>query len=455
MDSMLKEPKNVYFVGIGGIGMSALARWFRLRGFRVGGYDRTPSPLTEKMRTEEQIEINYRDDAEAIPAAYRSPEDTLLIYTPAVPKESRQLGFFLRNGFVPHKRSQVLGMLSRSGKALCIAGTHGKTTTTTLLAYLLKKSSVGCNAFLGGISVNFGTNLLTDPSSDYMVVEADEYDRSFLQLDPWIAGITAMDADHLDIYGDRESMVEAFGEFADRTAEKGLLFLKKGLRLTGRKADGYYAVDEPGDICSDHLRVEGIRYRFDYHGRGREIPDLLLGIPGRINVENATLAIAVALEAGVTPDEIRAALPGFRGVERRFSILAEGRVTYMDDYAHHPREIEAVLSSAREMWPDKKLTVAFQPHLYTRTRDLSAGFAAALDLADEVLLLEIYPAREEPLPGVDSGLIRKQLKKPGRILSKEALLKYAEEVREGVFMTMGAGDIDRLVPALTRLFAKR
>ena len=448
----MESVKQVYFVGIGGIGMSALARYFKQLGYPVAGYDRTPSPLTRKMEEEEGFPITYTDDVREVDVAYRQPDSTLVVYTPAVPSDNHILTFFREGGYALHKRAEVLGFVSRSRKALCVAGTHGKTTTTTLLAFLLERSHVGCSAFLGGISSNFGSNLVVDTHSDYVVIEADEFDRSFLHLRPEMAVITAMDADHLDIYGTRACMVEAFEEFARLT--RGALFLKKGLTLATRAVDGYYAVGEEADYYAANLRVEEGSFRFDYVGKGLEIKDLQLCFPGRLNVENATAAITLALHAGATHGEIRAALPDFRGVARRFDIHARGgRVMYIDDYAHHPREIEAVLSSIREMWPHRRLTVAFQPHLYTRTRDFYVDFARSLNLADEVILLDIYPAREEPIPGVTSGLIAARLTVPVMRVSKEDFpARVREHVREGIFLTMGAGDIDRFVPVFTSMF---
>ena len=435
--------------------MSALARYFKAIGCHVAGYDRTPSALTEKMKQGERIEVNYRDEEAEIGLRYRDKANTLVVYTPAIPQDSKQLNYFRSNGFSLHKRSEVLGLLSRTGKALCVAGTHGKTTTTTLLAFLLKNSRIGCNAFLGGISMNFGTNLLIDRYSEYIVVEADEFDRSFLHLSPYIAAITAMDEDHLDIYGNKAHLIEAFDEFAERTREEGKILLKAGLKLERSEVDGYYAIERVTDNYSDHLRVQGNHYIFDYHGQKAEIKDLVLGVPGRMNVENATLAITMALEAGVQPDEIRKALPEFRGVLRRFNIHTSGAVLYIDDYAHHPREIEAALKAVREMWPEKKLTVAFQPHLYTRTRDFQSEFAHSLNIADQVILLDIYPAREMPIPGVTSAVILDKLNVPAHIVAKGEFPKFVEQnVGEGIFMTVGAGDIDRFVPVFTDMFNK-
>lgn len=446
--------KAIYFVGIGGIGMSALARYFKVMGYDVAGYDKTESPLTRKMSEEEGFDITYEDTEAKIGEVFRDKEHTLVVYTPAVPGENRILSFFQDNGYALHKRAEVLGFLSRSKKALCIAGTHGKTTTTTMLAFLLKNSHVGCSAFLGGISSNFGTNLLIDKDSDYVVIEADEYDRSFLHLHPEIAVITAMDADHLDIYGTHEELLKAFEEFALQT--RGQLFLRKGLELKRRAITGHYAAGEKTDYYADNLRVDNGSFLFDYIGKDIEIKDLRLCFPGRVNVENATAAITVALHTGMTAGEIREALPLFKGVARRFDVHAKNdRIIYIDDYAHHPREIEASLSSIREMWSEKKLTVAFQPHLYSRTNDFYPEFAKSLNLADEVILLDIYPAREKPIPGVTSALIADRLTVPCVRVTKEDFPAYVKEhVTEGVFMTVGAGDIDRFIPVFTEMFNK-
>lgn len=443
-----KAITHVYFLGIGGIGMSALARYFKQNGYQVAGYDRTPSSLTQRMQEEEGISVDYRDEVDAIPEEYRNPVSTLLIYTPAIPADNRQLAFFQENGFLPHKRAEVLGMLSRQGKAICVAGTHGKTTVSTLTAFLLRHSAVGCNAFLGGISMNFGTNLLLDRNSSYIVIEADEFDRSFLHLTPWAAVITSMDADHLDIYGDRSKLTEAFEAFAQQVdPQDGRLFIRKGLELKQARVTGYYGVDTEADEEADHLEMVGERYRFDYHGKRGDILGLETGIPGRLNVENATAAITLALEAGVTAEEIRRALPEFRGVARRFNIhVNNGKCIYIDDYAHHPREIEATLRSIRELWPELPMTVVFQPHLYTRTRDFYPEFARSLSLADRVILLDIYPARELPIPGITSEIIREWLTVPGQTLSKAALFEEViDRFDHGILVTMGAGDIDRLV----------
>lgn len=439
--------KYIYFLGIGGIGMSALARYFKAEGYVVAGYDRTPSALTEKMRQEEGIDINYVDEEEQVAPEFRCPETTLLVYTPAIPADNRQLAFFRKTGFVLHKRSEVLGMISRRGKAICIAGTHGKTTTSTLTAFLLYHSRIGCNAFLGGIAANFGTNLLLNRNSAYLVIEADEFDRSFLHLSPEMAIITAMDEDHLDIYENKANLTEAFEQFAGLVRPEGGLFIKKGLQLEKARVAGYYGVETDADCCASRLRIIDGFYHFDYSGLGMEIADLKLGIPGRLNVENAVAAITMALQAGVNPEEIRKALPQFKGVARRFNVhVQQAGCVFIDDYAHHPREIEATLRSIRELWPEEPLTVVFQPHLYTRTRDFYPEFARSLSLADRVLLLDIYPARELPIPGITSEIIRELLTVPGQILSKDELLRYVkDDFRKGILVTMGAGDIDRLV----------
>lgn len=445
--------KNVYFLGIGGIGMSALARYFKAVGYRVGGYDRTPSALTQKMQMEEGIEINYDDISEAIPSEFQDKHKTLLVYTPAVPDNNQQMSFFREMGFTLHKRAEVLGMISRQGKAICVAGTHGKTTISTMTAFLLQRSEIGCNAFLGGISANFGTNLLLDAHSSYIVIEADEFDRSFLHLSPTLAAITSIDEDHLDIYQNKANLTEAFKSFAQLVSPTGVLFLKQGLVLPGIDRALYYGVETDAMCRAENLRVDNGLYIFDYYGRGVEIKNLKLGVPGRLNVENATIAITLALEAGVSLEEIRRALPDFRGVARRFNIHVNNTsVIYIDDYAHHPKEIEATLRSVREIWPNKKVNVIFQPHLYSRTKDFYLDFARSLSLADNVLLLDIYPARELPIPGVTSQMICDNLTVSGTIKSKEEILSWLEQdFQDDIVITMGAGDIDRLVSRITEI----
>lgn len=453
----LDNIKNVYFVGIGGIGMSALARYFKLKGYEVAGYDRTETPLTKKMAKEEGIAINYVDDAQEIASKYMDIATTLVVYTPAISKDNSQLNFFINNGFVPHKRAEVLGLLSRAGKALCVAGTHGKTTTSTMLAYLLHNSKIKCSAFLGGIATNFGTNLLVDTTSPYIVIEADEFDRSFLTLNPEMAIITSMDPDHMDIYGNRDSVIAAFEDFAEKVSPNGgKLIIREGLEIKRRKVDGYYARGEKTDYYSDNLRLDNGLYVFDYHGKKADIKDLKLGVCGEVNVENATAAITLALEAGVEPSEIKAALPEFKGVFRRFNVLfRDEKKIYIDDYAHHPKEIEATLKSIRAIWPDKKLKVIFQPHLYSRTHDFCDEFAESLSLADEVVLMNIYPAREVPVEGVTSHIVMEKITVPVRLLTADEIVaEIASDEDKGIVITMGAGDIDKLAPRLCEKLIK-
>ena len=448
--------KNIYFLGIGGIGMSALARYFKAKKYTVAGYDKTPSPLTDILQSKEGISINYEDHESAISPEFHNPKTTLVVYTPAIPVDSQQMAFFQTNGFVLHKRAEVLGMISRQGKAICVAGTHGKTTVSTMTAFLLHHSEVGCNAFLGGISANFETNLLLDDKSEYTVIEADEFDRSFLQLSPEIAVITSMDEDHLDIYENKENITEAFEAFAQKVKEEGKIFLKDGLSLVNTTVTGMYGLEESADCYSDHLRIDDGCYIFDYHGINVDIQDLKSGVLGRLNVENLTAAITLALEAGVTAEEIKKSLPQYKGVARRFNVhINDGQRIYIDDYAHHPSEIEATLRTVKEMWPHKKISVIFQPHLYTRTRDFYIGFAKSLSLADQVFLLDIYPARELPISGISSEIICEQLSVPGRIMSKEALLDtVVPDFKDGILITMGAGDIDRIVNKTVEILKK-
>ncbi len=442
--------------------MSAIARYFKFRGLDVAGYDRTATPLTHELERE-GIAISYEDREELIPEEYRDPLTTLLVYTPAIPQDSPEKLWFMEHGFTLHKRAEVLGLLSNGGKALCVAGTHGKTTTTTLLAYLLDNSTVGCSAFLGGISRNYGTNLLQSSKSEYIVVEADEFDRSFLHLTPYIAAITAMDADHLDIYGTKEAMQDAFAQYASQVRSDGRIIVKSGLESNPRFASmplpvESYGVESPtATYHTENLRIVDGLYEFDYIGCDLRIEGLRLGIPGRMNVENATLAITMALRCGATPEEIRVALPNFKGVERRFNIHAvAGEDLYADDYAHHPAEIAATISLVREMWCNKPLTIIFQPHLYTRTRDLYKEFAESLNRADRVILTDIYPAREEPIPGITSEIILERLTIPAILIPKERVVEYLRENFEGgVVVTVGAGNIDTIIPDMAAWMRER
>ncbi|MDY2673647.1 MAG: UDP-N-acetylmuramate--L-alanine ligase, partial [Phocaeicola vulgatus] len=440
------------FIGIGGIGMSALARFYNAKGANVAGYDRTRSELCRNLE-KEGIEITYDDDSEIVPVAFRDREKTIVVYTPAIPKENKILSFFREGGFEILKRAQLLGRITRQHKGLCVAGTHGKTTTCNMIANILQQTKKGCNAFLGGIALNWNTNLLLSDKTDRVVIEADEFDRSFLHLSPTLAAITSIDEDHLDIYQNKANLTEAFKSFAQLVSPTGVLFLKQGLVLPDIDRALYYGVETDAMCRAENLRVDNGLYIFDYYGRGVEIKNLKLGVPGRLNVENATIAIALALEAGVSLEEIRRALPDFRGVARRFNIHVNNTsVIYIDDYAHHPKEIEATLRSVREIWPNKKVNVIFQPHLYSRTKDFYLDFAHSLSLADNVLLLDIYPARELPIPGVTSQMICDNLTVSGTIKSKEEILSWLEQdFQDDIVITMGAGDIDRLVSRITEI----
>ncbi len=447
--------RNIYFIGIGGIGMSAIARYFKFKGLNVSGYDRTESELTDTLQ-KEGIAVHYVDDSGFIP---KDVEHTLVIYTPAVPHDLGELVYAQNNGYTVLKRSRALGEISRGQQCLAVAGTHGKTTTSTLLAHIFTESGAGCSAFLGGISKNYDTNLLVS-HNPVIVAEADEFDRSFLQLFPEIAVITAMDADHLDIYGDLDHVKEAFRSFASQVS--GTLITKIGLEITaehsGAKILRYSYNDARADFYADNLRKDSCGYfDFDLHHPGGVIGDCRVGVPGRVNVENAVAASAVALSSGIRPEAVRHALGTFLGVKRRFDIqLNRPGCAYIDDYAHHPKEISAAIRSIRDIFPDRKLTAVFQPHLYTRTRDFADEFANALSAADSLVLLDIYPAREEPIPGVSSRMIFDKVTARDKILlEKEKLMDYLREEKEkggiDVLITFGAGNIDRFIPQITDL----
>lgn len=456
--------KTVYFIGIGGIGMSALARYFRHQGFAVGGYDLTPSPLTKTLE-EEGIWVHYQDDVAAIPAEFLAP-DTLVIYTPAVPQEHRELTFFRDGGYRLIKRSEALGEVTRLGRGLCVAGTHGKTTTSTLLAHLLYSTS-GCSAFLGGISNNYKTNLLLGETNDYVVVEADEFDRSFHRLSPYMAIITSADPDHLDIYGSAEAYRESFEHFTSLIEPGGALVMRRGIPVTPRLGSDValytYALGEEADFYASEVRVCDARLFFRWHypavgTRPSGSLEVELGVPLLINVENAVAAMAVAYLTGVGAEQLGEALAAFRGVYRRFDRVVESeRGVLIDDYAHHPIELEASIRSVRTLYPNRRLLGIFQPHLYSRTQDFYREFAASLDLLDEVILLDIYPAREQPIAGVTSELIAREMKLEQKIvLSKAELLPHLEaRARElDVVLMVGAGDIDRLVGEVATLMQK-
>lgn len=454
----MAEYRNIYFIGIGGIGMSAIARYYNAKGFRVSGYDKTPSPLTHALENE-GIEVHYEDNTSYVP---KDIETTLVVYTPAIPKDMGELVYVQENGYRVIKRSRMLGEITQGQRCMAVAGTHGKTTTSTLLSHIFTASGEGCSAFLGGISKNYGSNLLIH-QNDVVVVEADEFDRSFLQLYPEIAVITSMDADHLDIYGDESHIREAFKAFASQVS--GTVIVKKGLDITAEDTEAKILTYSYNDPSADFHAVltEGDgngRSHFDLHWPGGVIRDCMVGIPGWVNIENAVAASAIGLTYGLDPERIKEALAGFSGVRRRFDIRLENeRCIYIDDYAHHPREIAASLTSIRGNYPGRKLTAIFQPHLYTRTRDFAEGFAEALSHADRLILLDIYPAREEPIPGVTSEIIFDGVSLDDKVLlRKEELMRHLESLeapRNEVYMTIGAGDIDRFVEPLAELLKKR
>ena len=437
---------NYYFIGIGGIGMSAIARYFKNRGFAVSGYDRTPSALTHQLE-EEGIAVHYEDDINAIP---RDVEQTFVIYTPAIPDDLGELQYVRSHGYANCKRSKALGEIARGQECLAVSGTHGKTTTSTLLAHILTQSGEGCNAFLGGISKNYDTNLLLS-KNPVLVAEADEFDRSFLQLYPHIAVVTATDADHLDIYNDHAHVVEAFGLFTQQVDADGTVVVKQGVDVPLENTAARvlrYAYDTPCDFyASDITPLADGRFDFTLNFPKGRIEHCSVGIPGWVNVENAIAASAVALLHGTAPKDIRAALASFQGVKRRFDIhINSPKIAYIDDYAHHPNEIKAAISSIRNIFPGRKLTGIFQPHLYTRTRDFAEDFAEALSGLDALILLPIYPAREEPIPGITSDIIFDRVTIADKVLiPKEQLMDHLAGIPLDCLVTFGAGDVDRFI----------
>lgn len=439
--------KRVYLLGIGGIGMSGLARYFRRLGCEVAGYDRTSTELTRALEAE-GMPVTYSDDVATVPANFQEPsEETLLIFTPAIPKDLALKAFFVNQGHELFKRSQVLGFISASRFTIAVAGTHGKTTTSTMVAHILKDSGYDCSAFLGGISSNYQNNVLFG-ENNVVVVEADEYDRSFLTLHPNIAIVTSADADHLDIYGDPEELVTSFKLFLDRVVDGGDKIVKKGLPFSGNIT---YSREEQCDAYAENVHVRDGEFYFDYHSADLTIKDIHLGIPGLHNVENAVAAITVAKLLEIDADKIVQALSNFKGVKRRFEFLVRTKEhVYIDDYAHHPEELRAFLTSMKKLYPNKKLTVVFQPHLFTRTRDFIDGFAEVLGLADELLLMEIYPARELPIEGVDSSWLLSKIELENkRLVSPEEVLEIVKSESPELVVTVGAGDIDKLVKPLS------
>ena len=462
-----KDIQKIYFIGIGGIGMSSLARYFLAQGKKVSGYDKTETDLTKKL-VKEGIPVHYTDDPSLAPK-----DAEWIVYTPAIPKGHKELKFYTENGYTILKRSEVLGEITKSSFNICVAGTHGKTTVTTMIAHILRDSGYGCNAFLGGIAVNYDSNFWSS-QSNVCVVEADEYDRSFLKLSPDIAVITAMDPDHLDIYGSGQAVEEAFIEFSGRLKRGGLLIRKWGLKreeeLMASRHISYGVGNLGGDIYADRIEMDRGTYRFDVQSAEWSLKNVRLTMGGLHNVENSVAAIAAAHELRITDDKIRNAIAGFKGVKRRFEYVIppndqkneKGKLVFIDDYAHHPEELRALISGARQLFPDQMITIIFQPHLFSRTRDFADGFAKSLDLADQVVLMPIYPARELPIEGVSSGLILGKMKiKKKRILDREEMLawiknEFMKEVKEkpGVLITAGAGDIDNLVEPIADILKK-
>jgi len=456
----LKDIKAVYFIGAGGIGMSAVARYFMSRGLYVAGYDKTPSALTRRLE-EEGMRIHYEESVDDIPQACMNRENTLIVYTPAIPENHKELVFFRNNGFDLEKRAQVLGMLTRSHKGLCFAGTHGKTTTSAMCAHIMHQSKPDCNAFLGGIAKNYSTNYILSEKSDYVVIEADEFDRSFHWLRPWMSVITATDADHLDIYGTKEAYLESFRHYTTLIQPGGALIIHRGLEMRPDVNSGVkvydYALDE-GDFHAGNIKIGDGKITFDFISPLENVPRIELGHPIPINIENGVAAMAMAQLCGCTADELRNGMRTYQGVERRFDFkINNGKVVFLSDYAHHPREIYQSVRSIRELYRDRKITAIFQPHLYTRTRDFYKDFADSLSMLDKVILCDIYPAREEPIPGVSSQLILDCIR-PGvekQLVRKEDIPALVASGDFEVLVVLGAGDLDNYVPQIAEILLNK
>lgn len=451
--------QSIYFIGIGGIGMSNLARYFMSKGKKVAGYDRTETPLTKDLVTE-GAEIHYTDDVKLIPGYCKDKGSTLVVYTPAVPAENEEVRYFQQNGFTIQKRAQVLGIITKSSKALCCAGTHGKTTTSSMLAHILKQSHLDCNAFLGGILKNYGSNLMLSDKSEFTVVEADEYDRSFHWLHPYMALITSVDPDHLDIYGTEEEYLKSFEKFTSLIQPGGALVMKHNIKLspkTGKDVRIYtYSMDK-GDFHAQNIKIGNGEIRFDFVTPKGTIDNIQLGVPVKINIENGIGSMALAWLNGATAEELRHGMATFMGAKRRFDFLLKtDKIVMIDDYAHHPEELAASITSVKELYPDRKLTGIFQPHLYTRTRDFAPEFARSLSLLDELILLDIYPAREKPIEGVTSKIIFDKVTCPKTLCNKEELLPLLENKKDlEVLLTVGAGDIDRLLDPIKDILERK
>ena len=452
----LKDIKAVYFIGAGGIGMSAIARYFMHRGMVVAGYDKTPSELTRRLEKEGML-LHYEENVSEIPHACKKPESCLVVYTPAVPADHKELIFFREGGFEVQKRAQVLGILTRMHKGLCVAGTHGKTTTSAMCAHVLHQSHVECNAFLGGITKNYGTNYLLSDNSDYVVIEADEFDRSFHWLRPWMTVITSTDPDHLDIYGTKEAYLESFRHYTTLIQQGGALIIHRGLEMQPDVPEGVRTYDyslKEGDFHAANIRIDNGEIVFDFVSPIENVDNVWLGHPVPINIENGVAAMAMAQLAGCTAEELRYGMKTYRGVDRRFDFkLKDQRHVFLSDYAHHPKEILASARSIRQLYQNRKITAIFQPHLYTRTRDFYREFADALSLLDEVILCDIYPAREQPIPGVTSKLIYDNLRPDMErsMISLDEVLPLVKSRDFDVLVVLGAGDLDNLVPQITKI----
>ena len=451
--------ESVYFIGVGGIGMSALARYFVSQGKAVAGYDRVSTSLTDQL-TREGIDIHFEDRSQLIPKEFRNPDLTLVIYTPAVPEKHQQLNYFRKGGFRVIKRSVALGEVFNTGRGIGVAGTHGKTSISTMLAHVLHSSTLGCNAFLGGICKNNSSNFYLDPASKVIVAEADEFDRSFLTLFPEVAVVSSMDADHLDIYHTEENLHLSFEKYISQIREKGKLIYKHGLTpaIPFHVEPFTYSVDQKeADYHVEAMEPNGLGYAFKVNAPNLVFPIIKLQIPGILNVENALAALAVAHQMGVAPEVIALAMSEYKGVERRFDVrVYRENAVYIDDYAHHPTEIRAFLSSVKALFPQKKITGIFQPHLFTRTRDFADEFARSLEMLDELILMEIYPAREEPIPGVSSGMLMEKIQMNEKVLiSREQLLRVVKERKPELLVSMGAGDINQFRGPLKELFLRR
>lgn len=449
MEVSNKKYNNIYFIGIGGIGMSNLARYFLLKGANVGGYDRSMTDLTSTL-VEEGALVHYEDDATLIPDEFTDKSNTLIVFTPAIPSTHKELNYFKDKGFTVMKRAQLLGEITKLSDAICIAGTHGKTTVSSMVAHLFKQSQIDCNAFLGGILRNYNSNLLLSEESNFTIVEADEYDRSFHNLQPHIAIITSADPDHLDIYGSEEAYKQSFEKFTSLIRPNGHLILKKGAKLTPEVIESVnvwsYSESE-GDFHANNIRIGNGEVLFDFVSPKGIIKDISLGVPVKINIENSIAAMAAAELSGATSNEIKTAMSSFMGVKRRFEFhIKRQDIVYIDDYAHHPEELRAAIKSIKALYPDKKLTAIFQPHLFSRTKDFAVEFAESLSLADTVILLDIYPAREEPIEGVSSQIILDKITSPDKqLVDKHDLLDLIIKKQPELVLTFGAGDIDRMV----------